>query len=370
MTKPVYFLPYEALDAFVTLLKQHYQVIGPTLKNEHIVYENIDSSEELPWGYISEQNLGSYALKQTKQKMVFAWVNSMSAIKPKVFKPKELLWTVERDNKGQLQFIPSKPKSKKMAFFGIRPCDLRGMLIQDKVLLNSHYEDEHYKTRRTDNFIIVANCSLSSNNCFCVAMGDDPKAESHFDIALTEIQGGLLFELGNDKAAFYAEQLTLNTATQEQIKAAEKAIAFAADSQTKKIKSKTLPKDLFANLDHPHWDNVAEQCLSCGNCTQVCPTCFCHNEIETPSLSGESSEHSREWGSCFTLEHSYIHGKTIRKDVKSRYRQWLTHKFGSWQQQFGTNGCVGCGRCMTWCPTGIDVTEVLNKVTEEDGHDS
>ena len=130
----------------------------------------------------------------------------------------------------------------------------------------------------------------------------------------------------------------------------------AAQQQTRSLPSHNLRDALFANLEHPRWEDVAERCLSCGNCTSVCPTCFCHSETDETALDGDHSLHARQWDSCFTQGHSYIHGMTIRADTRTRYRQWLTHKLGSWHDQYGRSGCVGCGRCIAWCPVGIDIT--------------
>ena len=114
---------------------------------------------------------------------------------------------------------------------------------------------------------------------------------------------------------------------------------------------------LQGNLEHPRWDDVAERCLTCGNCTMVCPTCFCTTVEDHSDLAGRRAERKRRWDSCFTMDFSYIHGGSVRDQARSRYRQWMTHKLASWIDQFGTSGCVGCGRCITWCPVGIDITE-------------
>ena len=89
----------------------------------------------------------------------------------------------------------------------------------------------------------------------------------------------------------------------------------------------------------------------------VCPTCFCTTVEDHSDLAGETAERVRSWDSCFTLDFSYVHGGSVRTETQSRYRQWMTHKLASWIDQFGTSGCVGCGRCITWCPVGIDITE-------------
>ena len=117
-----------------------------------------------------------------------------------------------------------------------------------------------------------------------------------------------------------------------------------------------LKELLQGNPNHPRWDDVAARCLTCANCTMVCPTCFCTTVEDHTDLTGADRRAGRKWDSCFTLDFSYIHGGSVRNRSKSRYRQWMTHKLASWIDQFGTSGCVGCGRCITWCPVGIDIT--------------
>ena len=128
--------------------------------------------------------------------------------------------------------------------------------------------------------------------------------------------------------------------------------AWAASCETHGLRE--LLQD---SLEHPRWDEVAERCLTCGNCTMVCPTCFCTTVEDVTDLTGEQAERWRAWDTCFSLDHSYVHGGSVRPTGRSRYRQWMTHKLGTWWDQFGTSGCVGCGRCIAWCPVGIDITE-------------
>jgi ferredoxin len=125
-----------------------------------------------------------------------------------------------------------------------------------------------------------------------------------------------------------------------------------------------LPDLLYGNLDSPQWDLIAQRCLSCTNCTMVCPTCFCVDVQDLSDLSGQNTERQRIWDSCFNTDFSHVHGGNTRPNIRSRYRQWLTHKLASWVDQFGELGCVGCGRCITWCPVGIDLTEEITAIRE------
>ena len=209
-------------------------------------------------------------------------------------------------------------------------------------------------------FLVAINCTRSAETCFCVSTDDGPQVQYGYDIALTELEQGYTIESLSDQGTEILQKLETQTASPEQQDAAKQAIENAINQQNRHLPSRNLKKLLFDSLEHPQWDVVAKRCLSCGNCTAVCPTCFCHAETELASLDGSQSQHIREWDSCFTAEHSYIHGITIRAQTSHRYRQWLTHKLGSWHDQYGRSGCVGCGRCISWCPVGIDITEEIN----------
>jgi sulfhydrogenase subunit beta (sulfur reductase) len=153
------------------------------------------------------------------------------------------------------------------------------------------------------------------------------------------------------------EELALPAAPPEWVKEAAEACASAAAAQTRRVNRAAALAVIEQSFDHPRWEQTAQRCLACGNCTSVCPTCFCINVEEHSSLDVQSAERLRLWDSCFTQSFSYIHGGSVRPTPKSRYRQWLTHKLARWQEQFGMPGCTGCGRCITWCPAGIDITE-------------
>jgi ferredoxin len=122
---------------------------------------------------------------------------------------------------------------------------------------------------------------------------------------------------------------------------------------------------LIESRESPRWDEVASRCLTCGNCTMVCPTCFCTSVSDVTDLTGEHAERWMQWASCFEFDFTFIHEGSVRQSGRSRYRHWLTHKLGTWHDQFGTSGCVGCGRCIAWCPTGIDITEEMTRLAED-----
>lgn len=363
------FLPHAQLqDLLDTLQQAGYSCVGPQVRDAAIVYDVITSATQLPWGIRAHQSPGEYRLETLDEHKAFSWANGPQAIKPILFKSSETIWRVARNSQGKLEFLPQPAPEAPVAIIGARACDLAAMAIQDKVFLAQERVDVRYQQRRESLLVVAVNCTYASDNCFCVSAGTGPKVKQAFDILMTEINHGFVVETGSDRGEALIAQLQLNLAGKQQTQDAIHGVDQAANMQTKRIpfdNKRELRDLLFANLGHPRWDDVAERCLSCGNCTSVCPTCFCHSETDKPSLDGTNSEHKREWDSCFTAGHSELGSKPIRETTSQRYRQWLTHKVGSWFDQFDSSGCVGCGRCMTWCPVGIDITEELAAISGE-----
>lgn len=364
-----HFLPYEQLQTLIqVLIDAGFHCIGPQVRDATIVYDTITEAHQLPWGMRDHQQPGEYRLETLPERKAFAFANGPQAIKPILFKPRETVWRVIRDTTGKLTFKPHAAAEKPYAIIGARACDIAAMRIQDQVFLAKAHPDTHYQNRRETLLIIAVQCTYASNNCFCVSAGTGPQVSHPFDILMTEIIDGFVINSGSPRGAEILSALTIQVASTGQSQAAIHAVKQAADMQTKRIPLNNQPalqQILFDQLEHERWQAVATRCLSCGNCTSVCPTCFCHSESDKPTLQGDCSEHVREWDSCFTAGHSELGGKPIRADTQSRYKQWLTHKVGSWFEQFGTSGCVGCGRCVTWCPVGIDITEELAAITGE-----
>ena len=366
MDQDIVYLPRARLaELLQTLQSQGYRCIGPQVRDGAIVYDQLDSVAQLPVGIRQQQSPGQYRLQQSDDDYVFSWANGPQAIKPLVFASEEVLWKCQVNDDNALSFSASEPDAQRIAFIGARPCDIAALYIHDRHFLQQEHRDPHYLARRQNLLLIAVNCTEPADTCFCASTGDGPRATYGFDLALTEMADGFLLENHSEQGQLITQGMDLQYATEHQLKDTEKLLQQAADQQQRSLPKGNLQKVLFDNLEHARWDDVAERCLSCGNCTAVCPTCFCHSEIDKPQLDGSSSQHVRQWDSCFSQGHSYIHGITIRADTRSRYRQWLTHKLGSWHEQYGRSGCVGCGRCISWCPVGIDLTEEVTAICGE-----
>ncbi len=335
-----------------------YRVVGPTVREGSVVWETIRGVSDFPIGWRDQQEPGRYRLEQTGSNEIFGVVHGPQSLKPFVFAPREPLLQIERGKNG-FTTSPTLPQSEKVAVIGARACDLAGLAIQDRIFLNDTYRDPYYSTRREGLFVIAVNCTRSLQTCFCASMETGPRAHNGFDLVVTEVDNQLLVEAGSEAGRDVLSGLPPSSASEDLIGEAARRIEVCAANQVRRLDHSRLPQALYDAHEHSRWDEVAGRCLACTNCTMVCPTCFCHTVEETPDLSHQHSTHVRLWDSCFTQQHGYIHGKNIRPTIKDRYRMWLTHKLASWIDQFGTSGCVGCGRCITWCPVGIDLTEEL-----------
>ena len=351
----------DGLQALIDrLAEQGYQVLGPKVRDGAIVYDEIAGLRDLPEGWTDRQEAGRYSLQRRADNALFGFVVGPHSWKQYLHPPVERLWTAHNGHDG-VTIANEQIQPAKFAFIGVRSCEINAIAIQDRVFRNGPYPDTAYEMRRRDAFIVAVNCGQAGGTCFCVSMQTGPKAEAGFDLALTELidenRHEFLLEVGSEAGAKTLGHVPHRPAAEADVLAAEAVVERTASQMGRALETDGIKELLLGNLNHPRWDNVAERCLTCGNCTMVCPTCFCTTVADHSDLAGSSAERVRKWDSCFTMDFSYIHGGSVRKTASSRYRQWMTHKLATWIDQFGTSGCVGCGRCITWCPVGIDITE-------------
>lgn len=362
-----YLCSQEQFDQLLAHLKgEGRKLFGPTKRYEVITVLEIDSAQDLPIGMTDEQEPGFYRIKPREDKAYFGFRSPQDTWKKLFFPACETLWTMDKDAKGCVTFHETSAPDEKWALIGIHPCDLSALLVLDRVFNKQLANYRQYHKRRENTFVLAANCTSSASTCFCTSMGTGPKAQEGYDIALTEVINAkehyFILQCGTKQGEDLCKKLALSPAPEVACKTADSLIEKNKKQQVRKVDAANLHKMLQNKWHHPRWDNVAERCINCSNCTMSCPTCFCNNLHDNVSIDGSHVDRIQSWESCFNLSHSYAHGGSVRHSAKSRYRQWLTHKFGTWWDQFGLSGCVGCGRCITWCPVGIDVTEELHEL--------
>jgi sulfhydrogenase subunit beta (sulfur reductase) len=366
-------LEREHFQHVITALSNRgYQVVGPTVRDKAIVYDTLTSVGDLPIGYTDEQDGGTYRLKKRTDNALFGYAVGPHSWKKFLHPPIIRLWQTKREGNG-FQIASETKEVPNYAFIGVRSCELHAIAIQDRVFMRDDYTDPTYQSRRSNAFILAVNCGQAGGTCFCASMNTGPKASAGFDLALTEVVDAdhhyFVVQVGTESGVEVLHDIPCREASVADIQLAEQIVTETAQhmGRTMVVSPPEMKDLLYRNLEHPRWNDVAKRCLTCTNCTMVCPTCFCTTVEDTTDLTGEQAERWRKWDSCFTMDFSYMYGGSIRSSTKSRYRQWMTHKLSTWFDQFGTSGCVGCGRCITWCPVGIDITEEVRAINESDG---
>ena len=359
------------LDGLIMALAHSgHDVIGPTVRDGAIVYDKIQSTRDLPRGWTDVQAPGSYRLERRNDQALFGYNVGPHTWKQFLFPPREKIWQLTIKGERFEQIAPPS-QDRPFAFLGVRGCELAAIGIQDKVFTEQAYRDEGYAQRRSNTLIIAVNCVEAGATCFCDSMGTGPRAHTGFDLALTELldheHHAFLVEIGSPRGQELMAEIPSRPADERDVALANQGVENARGQMGRSMQCDGLPELIRRNLEHPVWDDVAERCLACANCTMVCPTCFCSSLEDTSDLSGENAERWRQWDSCFNGDFSYVHGGRVRESTASRYRQWMSHKLSTWHDQFGTSGCVGCGRCITWCPVGIDITVEAETIRERDG---
>ncbi len=344
---------------FAKLQEVGFTLIGPTVRDKTIVYEELASVEELPIGWTDQQDGGSYRIERRDDEALFGYVVGSQSWKKFLFPPQSVLFEIGKVGDALTFSEPELPEQRR-AFIGVRACELAAIKIQDKVFLESEHVDRTYQHNREGIFTVAVNCAVAGGTCFCVSMETGPECTADYDLVVTEvIDDGLhefVIEAGSEAGEDVLDGLPGRSIADEDRNRVAAIVADTTAHMGRTLDTSSVREVLYASRESTHWDDVAEICLACTNCTLVCPTCFCSTTEDVASLDGATATRSRRWDSCFSLEFSALHGSPVRSSTKARYRQWMTHKLAGWQDQFGSSGCVGCGRCITWCPVGIDIT--------------
>ncbi len=357
------FLPRADLSLLFGALKEAgYRIVGPRVRDGAIQFGPLEAADALPQGVTNDQQPGHYRLQIGDSQRLFDWNHGPQGLKPLCFAPREVLWEESSNPFGYRRTLPEVAKT---AVIGVRACDLAALSIQDHHFLLEMRPDPHYRQRRESLLLIGVDCAHSAATCFCASTGDGPALDGGYDIGMAELDEGFLIWSDSDPGRAITEGLSLPLADDAQLEAMLQASDRAVQEQQRRLPDKEELAQLYQRLNHSHWDDVAERCLSCGNCTAVCPTCFCYQAEHEAALTGDAAEMVRSWDSCFSPTHSSMGHFQVRSTTKQRYRQWLTHKLAGWQVQQRRIGCTGCGRCIAWCPVGIDLTQEVTAVLEE-----
>ena len=357
----------DGLDRLVeVLIAGGYRVIGPTVRDSAIVLGELDSAGALPAGWGVDTGPGYYRLRRRADAAVFAHSAGPGSWKQFLHPPRRALWSTGPDG----GFRPAEPASERYAFLGVRGCDLASIRILGRVLGEGAHPDGAFARARQALFVVAVNCAEPGGVCFCASMGTGPAAGPGYDLALTEQTGEsghwFLAVAGTTEGERILAKVPHRSASVAEKEVAKAEVSDAAQRMGRAMPAVDLPALIRESVASPHWEDVASRCLTCANCTMVCPTCFCTTTEDVSDLTGDHAERWQRWASCFELDFSFMHGGSVRQSGASRYRQWFSHKLGTWHEQFGSSGCVGCGRCIAWCPVGIDITKEAARLAGPD----
>jgi sulfhydrogenase subunit beta (sulfur reductase) len=356
-----YALGHDDVERLISRLRQEgHQTVGPTVRSGVIVLDVLKGLADLPVGWQDRQQAGHYRLHPSMGATLFGYSLGPQSWKKYLYPSQAVLCQIKAED-GGWQATPGQDPVPSYAFVGVRACEIQALFVLDRVLAQGSFFDPFYRQSRQKAFILAVHCLQPGGTCFCASMQTGPRVRKGFDIVLTELPDlhppRLMAEAGSEKGDRLLRRLSLRPAVAEDGRKAE-LLSRQASCGTQPGLALEKLRSLFSDgFNHPHWETLEAKCLACGNCTLVCPTCFCHTIVDGNSLDGRQAERRRMWDSCFSQDFAYMHGGSLRTSVKARYRQWLTHKLATWFDQFGTCGCVGCGRCITWCPAGIDITQ-------------
>lgn len=343
-------------QVFDNLRERGFRLIGPRVREAAVVIDEVQSITDLPVGYAVQQGPGTYRLTRTQRNEYFACTPGPPTWKHFLYPSKVDLLRAKSTDQGWV-FETVADEAPNYAFIGIKSCELHAITIYDDLFLNTEFRDPHYAKRREQMFILSVNCAVSMATCFCTSVQAGPRAMSGFDLALTELPDVFVIEIGSEAGSEMLAGSGWHPASAFDLGRANQAIQRVEQQIQQKLDVNGLEQLLCENIEHPHWDDVGARCLSCGNCTLSCPTCFCTDVQDHSDLKAKNTSRTRVWDSCFSVDFSHVHGGNIRPTTRARYRQWVTHKLACSKPQVGRLACVGCGRCIAWCPVGIDITE-------------
>ena len=331
----------DALAGIAKKMAEDFLVWAPVKKEDNVLFEPLAESDE-PF---------------------FAYLNSKNAPKNVFFPHTETMMKYTRTEKGMV-FSAEVKQADESVLFGVRPCDAHSFALLDKLFDQEKYKDEYYIAKRQNTTVITLACVKPPyTSCFCTSVDGEPVSSEGADILITDIGVNYLVEFITPKGEALAKYFG-DTKADAQADAKKAEIAAKAKEAIKsKIPAHEVKPILDVNFDNPFWNTIHSKCLACGTCTYLCPTCHCFDISD--EVKGSDGVRIRSWDSCmfpmFTKETS---GHNPRSSQKERWRQRTMHKFKYYVDMFNAISCVGCGRCVMYCPVNIDIRKIVEDISK------
>jgi len=327
------------IKPFLQSLLEDYDLYAPVQLAEGVsVYKRIDQPEEI--------NLHL--------------PNPQKPVKEVFFPQSEVMFRYERIGKRN-QVTSMENVKRERVILGARPCDIQAISMIDEVFLGREYADVYFLHKRNFTTIIGMACDQPLSTCFCSSTGGNPFTRKGSDLFFIDLGEAYLVELLTEKGMAFHKKKFFKEASSEDLTFAQKIEEKASKKTDSSIPIDGIEKRLDQIVESPFWDQIHEKCIGCGVCTFLCPTCHCF-DIADEDLN-RKGQRVRNWDSCLSNLYSQeTSGHNPRPTGRERTRQRLMHKFNYFPKNFGRIACVGCGRCILYCPANFDIRQVIKEI--------
>ena len=293
----------------------------------------------------------------------FSSSNTQKPAKEVFFPQSETMFRYEKTGK-QHQVTSTEEVERKRVILGARPCDIQAVSLIDQVFSGKEYTDVYYVNKRKATTIIGMACDHPLSTCFCSSMKGGPFHREGSDLFLIDLGEAFLVELLTEKGKTFQKNKFLKEALAKDINSAKEVEEKATPKTDGSLPVAGIEKRLDQMLESPFWERVQEKCIGCRICTYLCPTCHCFDIVDEALTN--KGQRVRNWDSCLSSLYSQeTSGHNPRPTNRERTRQRIMHKFNYFPKNFDQIACVGCGRCIIYCPVNFDIRQTIKEIQKD-----
>lgn len=336
-------LAKEDFNAFIKALVKTKKVVAPVKRGvKNFAFEEVTSADAIALHYI-----------------------------PTILPPKKYFMP-QREQLAEYNIAKGEWKTvveyEDMVLFGVHTCDLAGIQCLN-MAFSDKPKDINYIVRKKRISIIGFECNNYCDEYASCKVMDNELPNGGYDLFFTELDDSFIIHINT----LVGEKLIKATRLCKEVtdKDKEKLEAVRAKKRTIfKNEVNTTHKELKPLFDKsfnaPVWEELDKRCLACGNCTNVCPTCYCFDVRDDINLDLNTGARYRVWDSCQNEEFAKVAGgENFRKLRGFRQRHRYMRKFKYPVDRYSRYFCTGCGRCSRACMAKINLKETINSLVEQ-----